>query len=666
MAAKIRFQFSVRYVLLFAAILGLATTIGSGGGGGGGGGGSAQRLPVLNVAAGAELTRADADRLAKALGLGNEWPWELVDGNITYIDRERVLALPVSDGGAGPDDVDGATTIQKLDFAELAALTVLPDDEAIARAEEILSQAGLDATGGVPQASHTRFELQDAQQNIILEPKAIDTVVSYRFSLNGIPVEGPGARIVLNFDADGHVALVHYAWREVASGEEVELLPQSAIMSAVAARLETSLDPAGLPAGFTIDDMELVYYAPPLSVAAEKLYPYYRVQASRDMGDGEEVLQVRDFYVPAFSQPMRAGIINERLDIGGGGQIVPLGVVNEIPDLEGGEIMPLLQVHAEAMVQNGRPPYDYWWISSSRYLPHADYHGAAIDYQPIPGGRSMNETTETLSLVVRDADGQRATAEVTFDYGEMGGLAQLPPPDGNSYAAVWMGVCGGLAGSDQNARGFIDTMRNNGETYAFLFHDINAWEWDFKDKRYVSTGSDDRFADNVDILFYTGHASSVDFYFCDSSHDDQRLRYDEAHWGDKELEWLIIAACGPLYDHNWNNWEHAFDGLHLLMGYGSRSADNTVEGETFVNWSHPQSMFGGTFQLQAFSVPVSWMMAAYAGQPSGKIWAIMGVNSEDCGSSVNDHLWGQGTVSPDLRPDSPCPIDGFWRLSGQT
>ena len=647
MSGKTRFRLLRLFALSAIAALGFATAIGSGGGGGGEDD-TTQRVPVLNVTSGAELTQADADRLAQALGLGSEWPWELIDGNITYIDRERVLALPVIDGGAGPDDVDGATTIRKLDIAALAALTVLPDDEAIARAEDSLRNAGLAPQGRLPVASHTRFELLDTNQNSLLAPTDIDTVVSYTFSLNGIPVEGPGARIVLSFDADGNVALVHYAWREVTSGEEVELLPQSAIMSAVAARLETTLDPAGLPAGFTIDDMELVYYAPPLTIAAEKLYPHYRVQASRDTGDGEEVLQVRDFYVPAFSQPLRAGIFSGRLDIGDG------------------EITPLLQVHAEAIVQGGRPPYDYWWISSSRYLDHATYNDAVIDYEPIPGGRTMNETTETLSLVVRDADGQRATAEVTFDYGEMGGLVQLPPPSGNSYAAVWMGVCGGLAGSDQNARGFIDTMRDKGETYAFLFHDDNAWEWDFKDKRYVSTGSDDRFADNVDILFYTGHASSVDFYFCDDSHDDQRLRYNEAHWGDNELEWLIIAACGPLYDHNWNNWEGAFDGLHLLMGYGSRSSDNTVEGETFATWSHPQSMFGGTFQLQAFSVPVSWMMAAYAGQPSGKIWAIMGVNSEDCGSSVNDHLWGQGTVSPDLRPNSPCPIDGFWRLSGQT
>jgi len=333
---------------------------------------------------------------------------------------------------------------------------------------------------------------------------------------------------------------------------------------------------------------------------------------------------VREFYLPAFSQPLRVGIINAYLNIGDG------------------ELNP---------------------------YAHATYHDAVIDYEPLPGGRSMNETTETLSLVVTDADGQRATAEVTWTYPEgLGGVQPVPLP--GTYAAVWMGSCADLQGSEQNARGFIDTMRNKGETFAFLFYDQNAWEWDFKDKRYSENGGDDRFADNVDILFYTGHASSVDFYFCDNSHDDQRLRYDDAHWGDNELEWLIIAACGPLYEYNWDNWEAAFDGLHLIMGYGSRSYDNTVEGETFATWSHSQIMFAGSqneYEMPGFSVPLSWVVAANASQPSGTIWAIMGVNSENCGASLHDHLWGQGPVSPDMRPnDANCPIDGFWRISGTT
>jgi len=100
--------------------------------------------------------------------------------------------------------------------------------------------------------SHTTFELRDTQQNTILAPVDIDTVVSYTFTLNGVPVEGPGARIVLNFTADGNIAFVHYAWRKVANGENVDVIPKSVVMQQVAERLGTTLDASGLPIGFDI------------------------------------------------------------------------------------------------------------------------------------------------------------------------------------------------------------------------------------------------------------------------------------------------------------------------------------------------------------------------------------------------------------------------------
>jgi len=97
--------------LLGVFCFGLITAIGSGGGGNGG---QIEQLPVLNVISQGTLTQEDADRLFQVLGVSPSW--ELVNGNITYIDRDRFLAVPATDGGSGPADTDGSTTIRKLDL----------------------------------------------------------------------------------------------------------------------------------------------------------------------------------------------------------------------------------------------------------------------------------------------------------------------------------------------------------------------------------------------------------------------------------------------------------------------------------------------------------------------------------------------------------------------
>ncbi|GAB4349592.1 MAG: hypothetical protein Kow006_11480 [Gammaproteobacteria bacterium] len=619
-------------------------------GGGCSSGGGNPTVPVLGVV-GTGPTQADADRLAQVLGIGQQWPWELVDGNITYVDRGSYLVIPVTDGGAGPDDpTGGATTIRHFDYPAISAMSVLPPDQALSRARDLLQQAGLDVAEGVPQASHDQLEVRLPDGTPLLGPKEINTVVSYSFSIGGIPVEGPGARIVMVFDSNGDASMVHYAWREVAAGHEVELLPSSQVMALAATELGTTLDPRGFPAGFSIQGMDLVYYAPPLTTPAQTLYPHYRIRATETVEDGSErgELDVRQIYVPAFTQPLQVSLINAAMIPG---------------DPETGSA---LQMTAQTLVRNGRPPYDYHWVSSSRYLPHATYHDGNILYEPNPGGRSGNETTETLSVIVTDADGQRAAAEVSLPY-PPDATGAIPLPLNGTFAAVWTNSCARLRDAEQNARGLIETMLlGHGETFGFALYERNLWEQDFKDQTIAPTGQDHHWIDNVDLLFYTGHAGKTVLQLCDTTHDDEYVRYSDVRWGDNELEWLISAACGPLYDDSWELWQAAFDGLHILMGYGSRSNDNKVEGRIFATWSHPQSMFGGALNLPAFPVVVSWALAAHGSQPQGKIWSAMGVTGTDGGTSFGDYLWGQGAVSPDLRPGSPFPIDAFWRIKGST
>jgi hypothetical protein len=56
-------------------------------------------------------------------------------------------------------------------------------------------------------------------------------------------------------------------------------------------------------------------------------------------------------------------------------------------------------------------------------------------------------------------------------------------------------------------------------------------------------------------------------------------------WGQQDLEWVVIAACGP-HQHAsfvagggnaFDRWRGVFDGLHLFMGYGAVTFDNEEE-----------------------------------------------------------------------------------------
>ena len=64
----------------------------------------------------------------------------------------------------------------------------------------------------------------------------------------------------------------------------------------------------------------------------------------------------------------------------------------------------------------------------------------------------------------------------------------------------WIGLSGGLAGSQQNAQGFVDQWANAGWHIDFNWGDGNAWESDW-------TSNDDNYVDNADFVFYTGHAN---------------------------------------------------------------------------------------------------------------------------------------------------------------
>jgi hypothetical protein len=94
----------------------------------------------------------------------------------------------------------------------------------------------------------------------------------------------------------------------------------------------------------------------------------------------------------------------------------------------------------------------------------------------------------------------------------------------------------------------VDEWAAAGWHIDFNWGDANAWESDWR-------RNDDTWVDNADFVFYTGHASMDGWVL--SNPDDGFLHFNEVGtspqspgdlWGQSDLEWAVIAACGPLQD----------------------------------------------------------------------------------------------------------------------
>ena len=176
-----------------------------------------------------------------------------------------------------------------------------------------------------------------------------------------------------------------------------------------------------------------------------------------------------------------------------------------------------------------------------------------------------------------------------------------------------------------------------------------AHERDFKDP--IFGGADDAAVDAVDITFYTGHASG-DLWTFPGALDDGALRYPEASYGEGDLEWLIVAACGPLQPTSsglawWERWGPAFNGLHLFLGYQNVTRDNEREGRLMAE-----------AMLRGDTIADAWFKTAIDVQSPTELVAVMGVIGDGGIVNLRDHWHGKGRVGPDIRD-----IVGFWILT---
>ncbi|MCC6552018.1 MAG: hypothetical protein IT372_03215 [Polyangiaceae bacterium] len=576
-------------------------------------------LPVY-VVTGRGIDAARAAKLAAALGVDAGAAERILDedGAIRYIDVERFQQVPARKvGGAAPAGADEqgqpiAANDKAVDLEALEALHVLSEEEALARVGEALADADIDVEG-VTTTGHSVFEAYDKDGAQTLEVD-LDTQVTYEGRLEGLRLIGPGAKVKVVLDAKGRATQIVLATHELERGEDVAIIPPSQAAALCAEELG-----GGELRRVTAD---LVYYAPALSRQAGKIFPQYACGGAR-LVDGKEV-DLRKVMIPAVVDAPRATVTMKTF---------------------GGE------VRASAEVAGGTAPYTYSWVSSTRSLAQS-LDAAEAEYAVF--SRTGGAVPETLTLYVTDANGLTAKAAETVlvtpqamsATGDQQGLVGGSP--WGSVGTEWIGTCGGLGGSAGNAGGFVNQFQSSGISAQFNWGEQSAWEIDFKDPTYG--GQDTSYADAVDLVFYTGHAAGDGFQFCSSVNDTWLDLGTEAKLGDNNLEWLVIAACGPLQG---TQWPSSFAGLHLLLGYTTISWDNTTEGNDFAN---------GLLRYDHLTVRDSWAMAATNAQPPEVIYAYAGVwywnGSYWTLPNLDDYFWGMGPVGGDY-PNTY----GTWKIT---
>jgi hypothetical protein len=215
----------------------------------------------------------------------------------------------------------------------------------------------------------------------------------------------------------------------------------------------------------------------------------------------------------------------------------------------------------------------------------------------------------------------------------------------------WIGKSQGLPGSAKNKQGFVDQCRSAGWTVSFDWGDTNAWETDW-------VAQDDMWIDNVDIVFYTGHATPHGWAVYPPNAKSVASSTVNVNtidwWGDRRLRWLIIAACGPHQSTHFttnttnafDRWRGVFDGLNVFLGYGAVTLDNTKEGRRFMQlaragWNVIDAWFRTAWEIQPSTNTY--------GPPNGKtiyVTAMYAHNGNHC--QRNERLYGMGPTCPSV------------------
>jgi hypothetical protein len=207
-----------------------------------------------------------------------------------FVDEDAFLALPMTQLEATDvqSEDKGPVVFEGFDFEAIKQIKVMDTEEAIRLTSDALKNAGLQPQEGSPLASHSMFEaLTVGGEQLASQP--IDTSVSYVFTLGGVPLEGPGAKVRVAFAGDGHVVQLSYAVRQLRQSGEVEIADTAEALARCA-----TWTTSGENNTLQIKEATLAYFAPPLSSKTAQIEPSFRCTGVDKNGASAQV-----FFVPA-------------------------------------------------------------------------------------------------------------------------------------------------------------------------------------------------------------------------------------------------------------------------------------------------------------------------------------------------------------------------------
>ena len=219
----------------------------------------------------------------------------------------------------------------------------------------------------------------------------------------------------------------------------------------------------------------------------------------------------------------------------------------------------------------------------------------------------------------------------------------------------WIGPSQGLGGSPANALGFVNNLSAAGWLNNFNWGEWAAFEsdWNSSDDSWVDARTSCSIRDTPNSDGWVLNVPNDTFMHFNEVGASPGSPND--HWGQNDLEWMIIAACGPHQSNHFvggignafDRWRGAFDGLHTMLGYGAVTFDNTTEGSRVTQLA-----------LSGWTVIDAWFRAAWEIQPSTNgvaapdgntvfVTAMYAMNSSN--DTRNDRIWGAGATVGDSR-----------------
>jgi hypothetical protein len=664
-------------------------------------------LPVYEVV-GTGIEEEQAKRLAKAL----EVPLDKIffrEGIVHFVDPVEYLAVPTVPkvDNKTVATLRAATTnhhpeipivVRAIDHAALQRLKALDPDEAFKLTSAALDSAGLTPEHATPVVGHTVFKTVSTAERTapVSTTTNLDTQVSYRFTLDGYLLVGPGAQVQVSYGPHGRVTRLLHSLRKLKSGPLVRIIPADEIRGRFARFLPDNAEVK----------LRLVYWAPPLRTAVYRsssrwnpttILPWYAVTVTQASFSprtrAAEKRTSRVHLIPATDDPrfvpsvtLRASAREESL------------------------------VEAEAFATGGTPPYTYLWGGSNPEASSATgnsvrYVPLARDFRRVQRAQSL-QRTESVSVTVVDANGVSAgagqsvfvTARPAPDthnsvtYGCESPNDPGPSPQDGSYTPeriAWQQAMGapGQGGGSQRFCWLADDSWPGDfiepdppgllEPSAWINGDADYSNWGINSTNIMLYNGDgwpggfaEMYPGATPADYNTGGGASLGLPGTPADVQIGGQNYTVSYsgsWGapapNDHLQWLAMYACEILEDDAsapspWLRWGPAFNGLHSLLGFETDASDAGVGFMTDfpanILGYIPFSIFGNTlyFPQAPTTVVQGWLSSAIANQMGTP--AAMGPTYNGI-CDYGDYYWGKGPVGPTI-PQSL--INGWWYIQG--